>query len=276
MRVAEPAAAGPDRLDAATITEILTLGEISVTGRISDASNLTLLGAVELDGAALTCVYKPIRGERPLWDFPDGTLAGREVAARRVAVAAGWDCVPTTVLRPGPFGEGMVQVWIDTPDDAPELVDLVAARSVPPGWLPVLRAVDRDGSDVVLAHADDPDLAVLAGFDLVINNADRKGSHVLSPRDGQVYGVDHGLAFHVENKLRTILWGWSGQPLPDRVVEGLDRLTTSLRGELATDLEQYLSVTEIGILTRRVGRLRRYPEYPVTPRNRTPIPWPPL
>lgn len=274
--MAEPASAGPDPLDAAAVAEILGFGEISVTGRISDASNLTLLGTAELAGAAVTCVYKPIRGERPLWDFPDGTLAGREVAARRVAVAAGWDCVPTTVLRPGPFGEGMVQVWIDTPDDAPDLVDLVPARSVPKGWLPVLRAVDRDGSDVALAHADDPDLAVLAGFDLVINNADRKGSHVLSPRAGQVYGVDHGLSFHVENKLRTILWGWSGKPLPEPVVDGLDRLAAGLRGELATELEQYLSVSEIGILTRRVGRLRRYPEYPATPRDRTPIPWPPL
>ena len=262
--------------DPGSIAQILSLGEISIDGRISDASNLTLLGTATLDGVDLTCVYKPVRGERPLWDFPDGTLAQREVAARRVAVYAGWDCVPVTVLRPGPFGEGMVQAWVDTPDDAIDLVDLVPADEVPDGWLPVLQAVAQGGQDVAVVHADDPALAVLAGFDLVVNNADRKGSHVLTPGGGRVLGVDHGLCFHTEDKVRTILWGWAGQDLPEPVVEGIGRIATGLQGDLAEEMYSYLTGAEIAALKRRVALLRKRPVFPHPPRHRTAIPWPPL
>ena len=174
----------------------------------------------------MPCIYKPVRGERPLWDFPDGTLADRELAAYRVSRVAGWDCVPLTVLRDGPYGPGMVQRWIETPTRRGRRPG--AGGRIPPGWLPVLRALDTDGDDVAVVHADAPALALLAGFDLVVNNADRKGSHVLPTADGRLLGVDHGLCFHADDKLRTILWGWAGQPLPDPVSDGIARLTSAL------------------------------------------------
>ena len=140
------------------------------------------------------CVYKPVAGERPLWDFPDGTLAGREVAAYAVSEATGWDVVPPTVLRDGPFGPGMCQLWIDTvADDDHALVD-VMARGVPAGgWLHVLDALGSGGEPVVLAHADDERLRRMAVLDAVINNADRKGGHVLPGPTRSVHGVDHGV-----------------------------------------------------------------------------------
>ncbi len=282
MSSADPSPdATPGHPDADTVRELLTTGEISVTGRLSGASNLTLLGTIAADGVEIECVYKPIRGERPLWDFPDGTLAGREVAAYTVAEYAGWHCVPLTVLRPGPFGEGMVQQWIDTPlstNTAPgiDLVDVLPVRSVPKGWLPVFRAYDETGDDVAVVHADDPGLAVLAGFDVVINNADRKGAHVLAPEDGRVLGVDHGLTFHVDPKLRTILWGWAGKPLPDKVLIGLQALRTGMRGDLETQLSDLLTISELVVFAERIDKLLARPVYPHPPKNRHPIPWPPL
>jgi hypothetical protein len=145
------------------------------------------------------CVYKPVQGERPLWDFPDGTLAGREVSAYLVSVATGWDLVPPTVLRDGPFGPGMCQLWIDVDD-----VDLAA-----------------------LARSDHPDLRRMAVFDAVVNNADRKGGHLL-PLGNRIRGVDHGVCFSAEDKLRTLLWQWRGLPLTDEAVDVLSRLRAEL------------------------------------------------
>ncbi|GAA3436721.1 hypothetical protein GCM10018954_063300 [Kutzneria kofuensis] len=135
--------------------ELVERGRIEVTGRLVDASNATLFGTISHHGVQANCVYKPINGERPLWDFPDGTLAGREVATYLVSKAAGFDLVPPTVLRPGPFGPGMVQLWVDTDEDA-DLIDIVAADEVPEGWRAVLHATDRYGDPAVLAHADHP------------------------------------------------------------------------------------------------------------------------
>lgn len=264
------------------VARVLAEGELTVTGRISDASNLTLLATAtaDLGGAAgpvsIECVYKPVRGERPLWDFPDGTLAARERAAYLVSRAAGWDCVPLTILRPGPYGDGMVQQWITVPDDAQDTVDLLPVEKMVPGWLPVLRAVDMDGSDVVVAHADRPALARLAGFDVVVNNADRKGSHILTSPGGRILGVDHGLCFHTDNKLRTILWGWAGDDLPDEVRDGVGRLRTGLDGELGDQLDELLTGAEVTAFRRRLERLLERPVFPRPPTNRTPIPWPPL
>lgn len=257
------------------VVDVISLGEISVTGRLSDASNLTLLGEATLDGLTLQCIYKPVRGERPLWDFPDGTLAERERAAFLVSAAAGWDCVPFTVLRDGPLGPGMVQRWIE--DSDPELaVDLVPVLSIPPGWLPVLKAIDTDGADVAVVHADSPELALLAGFDLAVNNADRKGSHVLPTADGRILGVDHGLCFHTDDKLRTILWGWAGTALPDSVTDGLARLATGMSGELREEMADFLTTTEVDMLALRIDYLLMDPVYPMPPRGRSPVPWPPL
>ncbi|MBM9475251.1 SCO1664 family protein [Nakamurella flavida] len=242
---------------------------------MSDASNLTLLGQAELNGVSVPCIYKPTRGERPLWDFPDGTLAEREYASYLISAAAGWHCVPLTLLRPGPFGSGMVQQWI--PDaDPDDIVDLVPAGRMPAGWLPVLRARDNDGDPVVLAHADVDGLALLAGFDLVVNNADRKGAHILPLPDGRVLGVDHGLCLHHEDKLRTILWGWAGRDLPEPVLAGVHALREQLTGELGRELDGLITRGEKRALGRRLAALVDNPVFPHAPQNRSPIPWPPL
>src|SRR6516162_6160401 len=151
---------------------LLLEGELELEGRLVDASNTTLRAFITLDDMTARCVYKPIRGERPLWDFPDGTLAGREVAAFEVSRAAGWGVVPPTVLRDGPLGEGACQLWIDESDDVDPLVGFVPLGELPDGWLRVASTEDEFGQPYLLAHADHAELAQMAIFDVVINNAD--------------------------------------------------------------------------------------------------------
>jgi uncharacterized repeat protein (TIGR03843 family) len=246
---------------------------MEVTGRLVDASNTTLFGTLSADGVELRCVYKPVRGERPLWDFPDGTLAGREVASYLISEAGGWHVVPPTVLRDGPFGTGMVQAWIDT-DDERELVDVCSPAQVPPGWLGVLRARDGRGDPAVLAHADVPELQGMAVFDVVTNNADRKGGHVLAGTDGRIYGVDHGLCLHVEQKLRTVLWGWVGQPMTAEVLEPLRRLRSALGATLADELGEHVTRREVRALRTRVEALLKAPCFPEPSGYGPAIPWP--
>lgn len=261
---------------------VLQQGELTALGRIRSASNATFLCEAELDGALLHCVYKPISGEAPLWDFPDGTLAGRELAAYLVSDALGWNLVPHTIIRDGPAGPGMVQRWVDQPGDAlsetessasPDLVDLVPAGHVPAGYLPILRAYDHKGDEVVLVHADDARLHRLAVFDVLINNADRKGGHVLAGTDGQVYGVDHGVSLHAEDKLRTVLWGWAGKPIDDEVLGAVALLRDTLHERLAAELAPHLTRHEIAALRARVVELLDNPIMPTPDRHR-PIPWP--
>ncbi len=188
------------------------------------ASNATFFGTATLDGVSIQCVYKPVAGERPLWDFPDGTLAGREVAAYLVSEALGWDVVPPTVLRgDAPAGIGMVQAWRE-PDPGQDPVDLVPEGTVPEGYLHVLDAYDGDDRPISLVHEDSDALRRMAVFDVVVNNADRKGGHVLAMTDGHRFGVDHGVAFNVDDKLRTVLWGWAHEPLEPEDVDGLRAL----------------------------------------------------
>ncbi len=172
------------RLPTDEALRLLDSGELELEGRLVDASNTTLRAFVTLDGVTARCVYKPVRGERPLWDFPDGTLAGREVAAHMVSAATGWDVVPLTLLRDGPLGVGACQIWVDEPDDIEPMVGFVPADELPPAWLRVSAAKDETGRRYLLAHADDPNLARMALFDAVVNNADRKGGHVLRNADG--------------------------------------------------------------------------------------------
>jgi uncharacterized repeat protein (TIGR03843 family) len=252
---------------------LLRHGRIDITGRLVDASNATLFGTVSDDGLEAQCVYKPVRGERPLWDFPDGTLAGREVGAYLISEAAGFQVVPHTLLREGPFGPGMVQVWVDT-DDEREFVDVCAPKKVPKGWLGVLRARGERGEPAVLAHADTPALRRMAAFDVVVNNADRKGGHVLAGTDGNLYGVDHGLTLPVEDKLRTVLWGWVGQDLPADVVEGLEKLRAELDGALTDTLGEHITRREIRTLSSRVDALLNEPRYPEPSGYGPAIPWP--
>jgi uncharacterized repeat protein (TIGR03843 family) len=254
--------------------ELLSRGRIEITGRLVDASNTTLFGTIECDGATAECVYKPVRGERPLWDFPDGTLAGREVATRLLSDATGWSVVPPTILRAdAPFGPGMVQLWVDT-DSEVDLVDVVAADAVPDGWRTVLRAQDRYGDPAVLAHADRPELRQLAVLDVIANNADRKGGHVLAGVDGRVYGVDHGICLHTEAKLRTVLWGWCGEPVGEEATEVLCRMRGELDGDLGEALADHLTGSEVTAVRGRVDRLLRTGTFPKPSGHRPAIPWP--
>jgi uncharacterized repeat protein (TIGR03843 family) len=261
--------------------EVLRDGELTVLGRIRSASNATFLCESTLRQSSVHCVYKPVAGEAPLWDFPDGTLAGRELGAYLVSTQLGWNIVPYTVIRDGPAGPGMLQLWIQQPGDAadsdprpsPDLVDLFPADELQPGYLPVLRAYDYAGDEVILMHADDTQLRRMAVFDVLINNADRKGGHILFGLDGQVYGVDHGLCLHVENKLRTVLWGWAGKPVDDETLDAVARLVDALDGPLADALSGHITAVEIAALRGRGRELLDNPVMPSPDRHR-PIPWP--
>lgn len=236
-------------IDVATALRLLSDGALDIQGRLVDASNATLFCNVELDDLAAACVYKPIAGERPLWDFPEGTLASREVAAYVVSDALGWGVVPPTVMREGPFGPGMCQLWIDVD----ETVDLG-----------------------VLARSDLPQLRRMAVFDAVVNNADRKGGHLLPTPDGHIFGVDHGVCFSVEDKLRTLLWGWRGQRLEAEVVAALRELRTDLDAAVCERLSPLLSAAEVHATRRRVDRLLATGKYPQPSEDWPAVPWPPF
>jgi uncharacterized repeat protein (TIGR03843 family) len=262
-------------------SEVLRRGEVTVIGRIRSASNATFLCEAHLGERQAHCVYKPIAGEAPLWDFPDGTLAGRELCAYLVSDVLGWNIVPYTIIRDGPAGRGMLQLWVDQPGDevgdelltGPDLIDLLPAGHIPPGYLPVLQAYDYAGDEVTLVHADDIRLRRMAVFDVLINNADRKGGHILSGVDGQVYGVDHGVSLHVEDKLRTVLWGWAGKPVDDDTLETVAGLRDQLRGHLGDQLCEHITGREVDALHARTVTLLDNPVMP-GPDRRRPIPWP--
>jgi uncharacterized repeat protein (TIGR03843 family) len=263
------------------IHKVLQRGELTVIGRIRSASNATFLCEAHLEGQQAHCVYKPIAGEAPLWDFPDGTLAGRELGAYLVSEALGWNIVPYTIIREGPAGRGMLQLWVDQPGDdvgdepavGPDLIDLLPAGRIPPGYLPILQAYDYAGAEVTLVHADDIRLRRMAVFDVLINNADRKGGHILSAVDGHVYGVDHGVSLHVEDKLRTVLWGWAGKPVDDETLDAVAGLRDAVRGELGDRLREHLTEREVDALHARTLALLNNSVMP-TPDRRRPIPWP--
>ena len=247
--MSEPTAQDSVTLDLAEALELIRHGTMEVEGRLVDASNTTLYCSLTHEGLTTACVYKPVRGERPLWDFPDGTLAAREAAAYVVSTALGWNVVPPTVLRDGPFGEGMVQLWID----GDETVDLGR-----------------------LIRADRPALRRMAVFDAVVNNADRKGGHLIPMPGGHVYGVDHGVSFHQQDKLRTVLWTWAGQPLPDDAVDALSELRADLEGPLDTALSALLTRREVTAVRRRVDRLLTSRCYPEPSGDWPAVPWPPF
>jgi uncharacterized repeat protein (TIGR03843 family) len=272
---------GPDRDD---LDEVCLRGELTVIGRIRSASNATFLCEAHLGERQAHCVYKPIAGEAPLWDFPHGTLAGRELGAYLVSTALGWNIVPYTIIRNGPAGRGMLQLWVDQPGESlgevgddpaagPDLVDLLPAGHIPPGYLPVLQAYDYAGDEVTLVHADDIRLHRMAVFDVLINNADRKGGHILSGVDGHVYGVDHGVSLHVEDKLRTVLWGWAGKPVDDETLTAVACLRDQLRDGLGEQLCEHITDREVNALRARAVALLANPVMPM-PDRRRPIPWP--
>ena len=243
------AAGSPAPLD---ITSRLLAGELTLEGRLVNASNASFYGHVggpgAGDAAPLACVYKPVRGERPLDDFPDGTLAAREVAAYELSQATGWAIVPPTVLRDGPFGPGMVQAWLE-PDRGIDPVDLI-----------------RSG---------DAALRRMALFDAVANNADRKVGHLLPMADGHVYGVDHGICFAAEPKLRTVLWNWRGERLSAGERRVLADLEAALDGALGRQLRELLAPEEVAATRARIARLRRSGRFPQPDPDRPAVPWPP-
>jgi len=241
---------GADGITEPDVVELLSAGELEIEGRVVDASNATFYCRVEAQGRAAACVYKPVAGERPLWDFPDGTLAEREVAAYEVSAATGWSVVPPTVYRQGPAGPGMVQLWIDV-DDTVNIARLMRRR-------------DLD------------QLRRIAVFDAVINNADRKGGHLLPTPDGHVWGVDHGVTFNDEDKLRTVLWQWAGEPLPNDARAVLARLAGELDGELGDRLAELLTGREVRRTKARVQRLLRSGRHPEPGDGWPPVPWPPI
>jgi uncharacterized repeat protein (TIGR03843 family) len=235
-----------------SLVDAMQSGELSVTGRLVDASNATLYGVIKsIDGAEsdeIRVIYKPVAGERPLWDFPDGNLANREYAAFLISEIAKWNLVPTTILREGPFGPGMVQQWIDID----ETVDLALFYS-----------------------QDKPLLRKLALFDAVINNTDRKIGHLLPTADGKLMGCDHGVTFHHEDKLRTVLWQWAGMALSDQEIIELRKLVEGiLKGQVV--FQELLTEIELQALFARIDRLISSGIFPEPSDEWPAVPWPPF
>jgi uncharacterized repeat protein (TIGR03843 family) len=222
-------------------------GALRVTGRLVDASNATLYAVVDLAGQEMVCIYKPKAGERPLWDFPDGCLAHREFAAYLVSDFLNLQVVPLTVLRDGPYGEGMAQEWI-TIDETIDLAEFFST--------------------------DHPGLRKMALFDAMVNNTDRKIGHLLPINNETVFGCDHGVTFHVEDKLRTVLWQWAGEQLNDDEIQILQKAAEGLRGPLRNQLVPLLTTPEIDALAARVDRLLAENCFPHPNPNWPAVPWP--
>lgn len=262
--------------------EVLRTAVVEPVGVLTQASNLTLLvdlhdGTGEATGHR--AVYKPARGEQPLRDFPDGTLAAREVAAYLVSRAGGFEIVPPTVLREGPLGQGSVQWWVEQEperlaDPSGGLVEVLAPADLGPGWLPVVSGADEDGREVVVAHADDPRLRTMAVLDVLLDNADRKAAHLTLDEQGRLRGFDHGLSMHVDPKLRTVLWGWAGQPLTEAELVHVRSVEEALTGQLGLDLAALLTGAEVQALRQRVEQVLDDEAFPRPPGDRYPLPWP--
>jgi uncharacterized repeat protein (TIGR03843 family) len=238
-----------EKLQIDQIISILSHGKINVTGRFLWGSNYTFLTEVKSEGESVAAVYKPSRGERPLWDFPRETLAAREVAAYLTSQALGWDLVPPTVLRKeGPSGPGSLQLYVD---------------------------VDVEHHYFTFSDEEKQRLRPVALFDLLINNADRKGGHVLMSPDGHIWSIDHGICFHQEDKLRTVIWDFANEFIPEDLIADTQMFYDRLVND--TELQQryidLLSEGEFHALIRRTERMledRCFPE-PFTDR---PYPWP--
>lgn len=236
-----------DRVGDGDTLELLRTGEIEVLGLLPYSSNYTFL--TRLDGGEVLAVYKPRRGERPLWDFPHGSLAGREAAAYLVSEAGGWHIVPPTVLREdAPLGPGSLQLFIEH-DPERHFFTLMEERA--------------------------EELVAFAAFDVVINNADRKSGHVIEDASGRLWAVDHGVTFHPEDKLRTVIWTYAGTPLDRATIDRLETLGAALAepGGLSARLEELLSPDEVAATLARTESLLVEGHFPPPPADR-PLPWP--
>ena len=231
-----------------TLLEHLSHGELEVTGRLVDASNATLYANCTRKEETIAVIYKPVAGERPLWDFPDGNLAQREVAAFLISELGEFHVVPPTVLRDGPFGVGMVQQWIDID----ESIDLA-----------------------LFYRTDNPELRKMALFDAIVNNTDRKIGHLLPISETKVFGCDHGVTFHEDDKLRTVLWQWSDQPLSDSEIERLQILEHLIQGE-SLQILALITQSEYEALLARINRLLIDKCFPSPSEEWPAVPWPPF
>ena len=241
-------------------------GAITLIGRHPAASNAVFLVDVANADTTVRALYKPVAGERPLWDFPGGALARREVAAHRFASALGLPVVPETVWREdGPHGPGSLQRWIESA----EVVDVGVFETVEEAWLPVLDAELQDGTAVVVAHRDRSDLRAVAMLDALMNNADRKAGHLLRDAADALWAVDHGVTFHREPKLRTVLWGFAGQPLADDLVEVLTLVPAALDA-----LTGWIPEDEIDAVQGRADSLLGRGVFPAPTGEWPSIPWP--
>lgn len=239
-------------IDTSSALALLRDGELEVIGRVRDASNLVLycaIGASAGEEPGLHVAYKPVRGERPLDDFPAGSLAAREEAAWWVSEALGWSIVPPTIVRDGPAGPGAVQLWIAT-DDHVDVLRMILVR--------------------------DERLRQMAVFDVLVNNADRKGGHLLVTEAGEVHGVDHGICFAVEPKLRTVLWGWRGEELTRDERADIERVCADLEGPLGERMAGLLSPREVDAQRQRARRLLGEGRLPLPDPYGHVIPWPPF
>jgi uncharacterized repeat protein (TIGR03843 family) len=221
-------------------------GTYKIKGQFTFGSNYTFLVAIQHEGNEYAAVYKPLRGEQPLWDFPENTLAGREVAAYLVSEHLGFHIVPFTILREdGPFGAGSLQQFID---------------------------YDPEYHYFSFSEADKQLLKPIVLFDLLCNNADRKGSHVFFEKDTHhLYAIDHGICFHEDDKLRTVLWDFSGQKIPEELLSSLSGIKS-----LLPSLEPYLNRRELSALRARADSIVKRGVFPRQPRDRRAMPWPPL
>ena len=256
----------------AELEAILLHAELHPLGRIVESSNRAVL--VDL-GEGLHGIHKPVAFERPLWDYPTGNLASRERAAYLICMAMGLRIVPPTVLREGPWGLGSVQLWIGEPTaPLPEVVTVCRDDEVPDGWLAVLRGEDESGAAVTLAHAATGEVRSAAVLDAVLNNSDRKGGHLAVGPDG-LRGFDHGVSLGVEGKLRTVLWGWAGQPLDPADVDAIARLRQAVATEpLRSQLADLITASEIEALERRAAALSAQGRHPLPSQDWPAIPWP--
>lgn len=237
-----------DNIQEAQILEILREGEIEVTGQFVWGSNHTFLAEVVHGQHTMQAVYKPSRGERPLWDFPPESLAARETAAYLASNILGWDLVPPTILRQdGPAGRGSLQYFIDA---------------------------DPERHYFNFTKTEKQQLRPVAAFDLLINNADRKGGHILLDHDDRLWLIDHGVSFHQEDKLRTVVWDFIGEPIPEQLLVDLQQFRTALQSDqIQSDFLSLLSPGEVSALLERTENLIQRPRFP-EPGPGRPYPWP--
>lgn len=243
----------PDAISTESVLDHLMTAPCTLAGQFVNGSNYTFFLSLQSSTGEMQAVYKPVRGEAPLWDFPEGSLSKREVAAYRLSEAIGWHLVPPTVFRKKglPFGAGSVQQFIDH---------------------------DPQHHYFNLTPEEKDMLRPLALFDWLINNADRKGSHIIWSKDRHIYGIDHGVCFHVEDKLRTVIWDFSGQVIPSNLLSDLEKILPKLYtgNELFDELRQFLRVREIKALAARASHILTGKTFPESDNTRRQFPWPPV